>query len=263
MRDLLGIGTNRGYSMVGFGVGLGLSGYRMQTISPPIDPLEVSGLGLWLDLNDASTVYQDAGTTLALADGDPVGRVADKSGNGRHANQTDGLKKPTLKLNYLNGKRGMQFDGSSDAINCSYSKPSMPVSIFMVARFAASGNRSLYDTAPNQQNVLRSTGATIEWWSANPSTALPFSYSQTGAFGATYYFSENRKIDVVKTDGTITTATGGTLPDFSWNTFNIGSYNNGFFLNGDIFEVLVYTGADHLSFRTKIVYYLKLKWGTP
>jgi hypothetical protein len=50
--------------------------------------------GLWYDLNDDSTIFQDsAGTTLASW-GDPVGRVNDKSGNGNNAVQSTAGSRP-------------------------------------------------------------------------------------------------------------------------------------------------------------------------
>jgi hypothetical protein len=53
----------------------------------PTDLFRNGEQGLWYDLNDDSTIFQDsAGTTLATW-GDPVGRVNDKSGNGNNAVQ--------------------------------------------------------------------------------------------------------------------------------------------------------------------------------
>ena len=45
-------------------------------------------LGVWLDPSDLSTLFQDAaGTIPVTSDGDPVGLMLDKSGNGNHALQ--------------------------------------------------------------------------------------------------------------------------------------------------------------------------------
>jgi len=50
--------------------------------------------GLWYDINDDSTIFQDsAGTTLASW-GDPVGRVNDKSGRGNNAVQSTAGSRP-------------------------------------------------------------------------------------------------------------------------------------------------------------------------
>ena len=74
-------------------------------------PLSIPGLQLWLDASDSSTLFQNSdGTTVATADGDPVGRWADKSGNGRHATQTDGTKKPFKKLAVKNSRDVIRWD---------------------------------------------------------------------------------------------------------------------------------------------------------
>ena len=117
MRDLLSIGTSRGCEMIGTGIGLGLSGYTLSRNA--FKPDMVSGLQLWLDAADSTTLYQSAGGALATADGDPVGQWQDKSGNSRHAGQTDGTKKPSLKTLVQNGKNAILNDGVNDILNLS------------------------------------------------------------------------------------------------------------------------------------------------
>jgi len=97
-------------------IGLGISPtIPMGVAVPAFTPASISGLQLWLDASDSSTLYQNSnGTTAATADGDPVGYWADKSGNGRHATQSDGTKRPTLKLNIQNGKPVIRYDGTND-----------------------------------------------------------------------------------------------------------------------------------------------------
>ena len=70
MRDLLSIGTSRGCEMIGTGIGLGLSGYRMAAAS--FNPSKISGLQLWLDAADSSTILQSSGGSAASADGDEI-----------------------------------------------------------------------------------------------------------------------------------------------------------------------------------------------
>ena len=57
---------------------------------------------------DAGKVWQDtAGTVAAVADGDPVARIDDLSGNNRHMVQSDDTKRPTLKIS--GGRRWLEF----------------------------------------------------------------------------------------------------------------------------------------------------------
>ena len=55
-------------------------------------------LGFWFDPSDLSTLFQDAaGTIPVAADGDPVGLMLDKSGNGNHAIQTISGRRPIYR----------------------------------------------------------------------------------------------------------------------------------------------------------------------
>jgi hypothetical protein len=94
--------------MIGTGIGIGVSEFRLQATG--FTPASISGLQLWLDADDSSTLYTDSTlATLAVSDGDVIGGWKDKSGNNRHALQSDGLKKPALKLAVKNGKNGIYF----------------------------------------------------------------------------------------------------------------------------------------------------------
>lgn len=78
------------------------------------DPLTLSPV-LWLDANDASTLFQDDGyTTPATANNDPVGGWKDKSGNLNHVSQSVGGQRPLLKTSVLNSKNIVQWDGVDD-----------------------------------------------------------------------------------------------------------------------------------------------------
>ena len=72
----------------------------------PSDLFQSGEAGGWYDPSDLSTLWQDAaGTTPVTADGDPVGKMEDKSGNGNHMTQSVLAERPTYKtaggLHYL------------------------------------------------------------------------------------------------------------------------------------------------------------------
>lgn len=55
--------------------------------------------GAWYDISDTSTLYQDsAGTIAVTSDGDPVGLVQDKSGNGANATQSTSAARPVYNV---------------------------------------------------------------------------------------------------------------------------------------------------------------------
>lgn len=98
---------------LGQDLGLGL-GIRVASISPAA--LFANGeQGIWLDPSDLSTMFQDsAGTTPVTADGDPVGLIRDKSGNGNHASRSTASLRPTYKTDGT--KHWLLFDGTDDSL---------------------------------------------------------------------------------------------------------------------------------------------------
>lgn len=65
-------------------------------------PVDIAGLELDLDADRILPV---------LADGDPVATWPDRSGKGRNATQANAAAKPTWKINILNGRAVVRFDG--------------------------------------------------------------------------------------------------------------------------------------------------------
>lgn len=79
-------------------------------------PDDISGLQLWLDASDASTLYDaTTGGALVAADGG-VARWEDKSGNNRHATQGTAANRPLRKTSQQNGLDTLSFDGSNDQL---------------------------------------------------------------------------------------------------------------------------------------------------
>jgi len=63
-----------------------------------------------------ATMFQDsAGTTPVTTDGDPVGKILDKSGRGNHASQATAAKRPLYKTS--GGLHWLQFDGVDDRVS--------------------------------------------------------------------------------------------------------------------------------------------------
>ena len=80
-------------------------------------PQTISGLQLWLDASDASTLYDaTTGGSLVAADGG-VARWEDKSGNARHATQSTSGDRPLRKTSVQGGKDVLRFDGSGDTLS--------------------------------------------------------------------------------------------------------------------------------------------------
>lgn len=79
----------------------------------PISLFKGDANGVWYDPSDLRTLFQDeAGTTPVTADGDPVGLMWDKSGNGNHASQSVAASRPVYRTDGT--LHWLQFDGVDD-----------------------------------------------------------------------------------------------------------------------------------------------------
>ena len=80
------------------------------------NPSSLTGLQLWLDAADASTLYDaTTGGSLVAADG-TVARWEDKSGNARHATQGTAANRPARRSSVVNSLDALDFDGSNDGL---------------------------------------------------------------------------------------------------------------------------------------------------
>lgn len=78
-------------------------------IWPVVSPAAISGLQLWIDGSDPSTMYDaTTGGSLVAADG-TIARWEDKSGNARHFTQSSSTIRPVRKTSVKNGLNAVAF----------------------------------------------------------------------------------------------------------------------------------------------------------
>lgn len=112
-------------------------------IAPLAISFTVSGLfagtaGGWYDPSDLSSMFQDtAGTVPVAADGDPVGRINDKSGNGKHLLQATAGARPLYKT--LGGLSWLFFDGIDDRLVVTMGAMPQPSTMFAAYRINTTG----------------------------------------------------------------------------------------------------------------------------
>jgi hypothetical protein len=81
------------------------------------DPLAHSPL-VGYDAQTISSLWQlSGGTSQVAANNDPVGRMSDLTGNGRHAIQATSGKRPLYKASHYNGKPYVVGDGVDDILS--------------------------------------------------------------------------------------------------------------------------------------------------
>lgn len=111
--------------------------------------------GAWYDISDRTTLYQDAaGTTPVTSDGDPVGLVLDKSGNGNHLSQSVSAARPTYRAG--GGLHWLEADGVDDTLRAQYAADLAQPSTIV---HAGSSSGDVYlgsHTSSTSRNLFRS-----------------------------------------------------------------------------------------------------------
>ena len=228
-------------------------------------PKDVATLAVWLDFADSSTLFQnDNGTTAATAAGDPVGYVADKSGAGRNATQSTGNNRPAVSSGTQNGLRGLTFDNDNDLLslgNLSGVFTSEATAFVVFALAAQDTFYSLLNTGVGFAHTMffDSVPKSFEgsWRTARINgltSVLPLSN-----LDARIYSIEASSSYVTRVNGVVDVSTSNTYSVGS--TYQIGGHSTSGYLNGTIYEVLLYSSVLSESNRKAVEAYLTKRWG--
>jgi hypothetical protein len=230
---------------------------RLATLGVPVGggggwtPAELSGLLLWLDGSDATTLFQDAaGTTPAAANDDPVGLWMDKSGNANHATAADAAR-PALKTAAQNGLSVVQF-GSTAHILALTASATFWNAVVVCAHTSAT-------TFPTYADILgKAADATTVFGGGNGATTLypvTTSHSQNRVGGVlTDEFAPLQTYKVIELEripsGDVANVIGRT------------GTNTGRRWDGPIAEIILYGGDTAMTAdeREALGLYLKEKW---
>lgn len=136
-------------------------------------------MGVWYDPSDLSSMFQDStGTTPAVVDS-PVGRINDKSGNGKHAIQATSANRPILRQS--GGLYWLESDGVNDSMAVAFTVAQpwdrvsalrqltwvsqgrvfggLGASTGVLFQFSASPSLALYDGVVGSNNLGAAVGA--------------------------------------------------------------------------------------------------------
>jgi hypothetical protein len=235
------------------------------------NPSLTSGLVLWLDASDATTITQSGGN---------ISQWRDKSTSALTATATNN---PTLVANIQNGFPGISLDGSTQYFNLgnNLSMGTNQLYIFVVSKFNSTADgaiigKSLYGASGGRYSLLRA-GAMVPLIEASGGAV-----NNSGLNSDTS--TSSRLLNMVWDRSTIYLYQNGSsvfsvgLSDSSnlttGNSLLIGAYQNGsggtppvagLYMNGYIHEILMYmtpTGSPlGDTARQQIESYLAQKWG--
>lgn len=143
--DGWGVDANTGDTLYDFSVAV--AGFS------PSSLFASSEAGAWYDPSDLSTLWQDASATVAVtADGDPVRRMDDKSGNGHHLVAASDTVRPLYKTS--GGLHWLQYDGTDDKLSPSSTFSVISAGATAVAGVDYTGNFSIAQDTGSPGNVI-------------------------------------------------------------------------------------------------------------
>ena len=197
-----------------------------------------ANLSFWLDASDASSI------TL---NGSKVSSWQDKSGNGRHATQSNDTLRPSYTSVGLNGRPVVTFNGSSTILL---------TSAFAMGQSAASvAQRSTY-TAPVAQLGTSADDANRGFWGSVGGYTTHQRYALNGAALANFSGQTNLAFGspaIVSQETALITGS---------NVLNLGygtpSYT---YLSGYVSEIVITTTALSTEDLQRLEGYLAHKWG--
>jgi hypothetical protein len=234
----------------------------------------ISGLQLWYDAADSTTLYDATTGGSPVAANGAVARWEDKSGNARHMTQATAGSRPTYQTSQLNSLPVVTFDGSNDILTTSSagSSGSDDFSVFFVAKTITGeesediplwlGNPAVTRAA---RGIYRPSGGTtlgFATW-ANDLTSSAYSLDIGGSYHIFAARLSGSNVQLRRNG----LATSYTLPQsalsVSGNIFQLGAIDFGNFqyaANVAFAEVLVFYSYASDQVTGVVEGYLSSKW---
>lgn len=111
----------------------------------PLTLFAAGGKGWWIDPSDISTMFQDTtGLTPVTATGQTVGKILDKSGNGKHWVAPSDSARPVYTVS--GNQKYLVFDGTDDMFNMTLglSNGAAELNSIVAITITAGGTRSIF-----------------------------------------------------------------------------------------------------------------------
>lgn len=237
--------------------------------APSFVPTDLTGLIMWLDANDTSTLFDatSGGSTVTTND-TAVARWQDKSTSAKHFKQATLNNRPKLFTSSQNGKNIIRFDGTNDTM-------------VMDADFSGQTEVSYFIALKkvlDPPTTASKTGHPMEFlWAANTQHHYPWTdgviydgtltNSRKTTVNPTPSLANFHLYNVEAKSGLWTSRINKTqIFTTTSNTIailgrNIGGGASVFYYDGDIGEFIAYSSILSSADRSKVEDYLYTKWG--
>jgi hypothetical protein len=222
-------------------------------------PASISGLLAWYDFNNAGNTVVSGGYS----------NVLDLSGNGYHLSQSTAENRPTQQVSAQNGLNTARFTSTNSQ------RMSLAITLtlgntytcFAVCRRSGPTGTGVVELLGNTSS---GNDATIEWWTntiiylastqgyINAGSQTSTAYNMLSATAAVNPTFSNIYFNGVNIKSAVFSNTG--LLDSNCNVFG---WADNTYCNGEVAEVLFYSGVLSSANRTAVEVYLRSKWATP
>jgi len=226
-------------------------------------PTKISGLGLWLDAADTSTIVQSGGS---------VSQWNDKSGNGINCTISG---TPTLLTSSLNGLNGIQFYNTTGSNSNAWTSPSFAISstnsisAFVVGNSTPVNPGNIYFistglSAPSTPNdnlsmVINTSTAAYRLY-VNGATFSSTAFTNTNGVTNLYEVTYNNATETPYVNGTAYVTASGSGTGLASSQY-IGSYTGTGGANLKEYEILLFNVSLTTIQRQQVEGYLAWKWG--
>lgn len=220
------------------------------------NPKSISGLSLWLDAADASTITTGTG----------VSEWRDKSATGSTWTQATGNNQPSTGTATINGRNVVVFDGTNDSLSASAPlNTSMPLTMFVVQRISTATIAGMtYAAGTGDAFNVRQAGSTSGFLEIIAGGGRVFlgSSNRTGINDiVSVTFPSATDASLFVNGASQSPLTNATLKPTLTGTHYIGRRADGFYLNGQVAEIVAYATELSTSQRRAVEAYLGKKWG--
>lgn len=252
-------------------------------------PLSVSGLQSWLDWSDNTTIFKDAGVTLA-SDGDYCVQINDKTGDGKYIRQTNTGRCGIYKTGIQNGNnallnagatRGQTFSGYGGVLrNVAGATMALVVSVNAIdvlngiITFSLSGSvtyqrMALDINSGKVRMIVNNTDdyamrATLEGGTSIGTATHAVIVGVVDYYNGDGWIYLNGNLDASSTtfidDANTTQGTDGNTPDTDGIGGQYGREISAFH-SGYLDEIVLYNSVLSADDRTALTTYLMTKWG--
>ena len=245
--------------------------------SEGFSPADISGLSLWLDADDASTVLDNTVSGSPVTDGNLISRWDDKSTNANYCTQGNTLKKLTKQSAQVNGRDVIECDGTNKYMisnsNISINQTSNKT-IFTCGQPTTANDLTDGSCWSFPQSSQTGSGGHVTFEPAYRCNSVTWLGSETISLTSPHIVTVQQSgsgtifnIVDIWLDGSAVTRSGGIDGNLvnQNNTYMIGKIgdeaNTNFLFEGYICEIIVYDSALSTADRQAVESYLTNKWG--